>query len=129
MKVKKLSELESYHLEWESFKDGDFFAEDIEDENLYYERLFVLVDQANVIYAMAYLYDEEDDGTLEVDMLTSKADEQQITYIKTFISLIMSEFFHKDRIMIKTRGFIDADITQMGFSDNKQGYLVWEKGE
>ena len=128
MKVEKLSMLESYNLDLASFKDGEYFAEDIEDENPYYDRLYALVDNTNTIYAMAYIYREEDDNDLEVDLLTAKGEDRERDYKIEFLQSLKKIFTDVDRILLKGASHEEEDLVKIGFIDNKQGYMVWDKG-
>ncbi len=128
MKVEKLSLLESYNLDLSSFNDGEYFAEDIEDENLYYDRLYVLVDKENTIYALAYIYFKEDSSSVEVDLLTAKVEGKERDYKIEFLQSLKDAFSDVQRIILKGASHEEEDLLNSGFKHDRPGYMVWDKG-
>lgn len=128
MKVEKLSLLESYNLDLSSFNDGEYFAEDIEDENLYYDRLYVLVDKENTIYALAYIYFKEDSSSIEVDLLTAKVEGKERDFKIEFLQSLKDVFSDVQRIILKGASHEEEDLLNSGFKHDRPGYMVWDKG-
>ena len=128
MRIEKLSNLESYNLDLNAFRDGHFFAEDIEDENAYYDRLYALVDSTNTIYALAYIILEEDGSSLEVDLLTARDEEQESEHKIRFLRFVQKHFWKIPRIVLKGTSHREEDLVALGFRNQRGEYLVWEKG-
>lgn len=128
MKVEKLSLLESYNLDLSSFNEGEYFAEDIEDENSYYDRLYVLVDKAHTIFALAYIYIKEENSIIEVDLLTAKGEGDERDYKIDFLQSLKEGFHEVQRIILKGASHEEEDLLNSGFKHDRPGYMVWDKG-
>lgn len=72
MKVVKLSELSSYHIEQGLFRYGNYYAKDIAEKNRFYAKLYVCVDEHNDILALAYMGQEK--GAVYFDCMSVRND-------------------------------------------------------
>ncbi|QRN86516.1 hypothetical protein JR334_04660 [Clostridia bacterium] len=128
MRVMKLSLLESYDFDLASFSNGEYFAEDIEDENPYYDRLFVLVNKKNSIFALAYVYPYEDGSCLKVELLTAKDEANERDYKVEFLLSLREAFPEVQRILLKEASHKTENLQKIGFRNDDQGHLIWDKG-
>lgn len=127
MRIEKFSDLENYRLDLQAFEDGTYFAEDIEDENTYFERLYALVGEDNEVYAMAYLEHRPED-LLEVDLLTGRRDGTNGRYRNLFLAELFRAF--QDVRIVRLRKEEESTaLTELGFSGDGQGNMIWRKGQ
>lgn len=128
MRIMKLSQLESYDFDLTSFSNGEYFVEDIEDENPYYDRLFVLVNKKNSIYALAYVYSHDDGLCFKVELLTAKKETSKRDYKVEFLLSLKETFPEVERIVLKESSHEVENLQAIGFKKDDQGYMIWDKG-